>query len=162
MFLSRNCQVCWPWFPAGPLFLLPPTAGLQPLLAWCLWSDLRGSWRGLCVAAKVPSEPLSRLCTGTWSQPLCDQDCLLPGLHSLHLENCSTDRLMEKHTRPTESSCESCVEWRVGPISHSASGSVLDQTLPDSQTLRLDETVDSMGDDDPFTAKLSFEVRLPL
>uniref|UniRef100_A0A8C5VP19 Intraflagellar transport protein 122 homolog n=1 Tax=Microcebus murinus TaxID=30608 RepID=A0A8C5VP19_MICMU len=26
-----------------------------------------------------------------------------------------------------------------------------------SQTLRLDETVDSMGDDDPFTAKLSFE-----
>lgn len=27
----------------------------------------------------------------------------------------------------------------------------------DSQTLRLDETVDPMGDDDPFTAKLSFE-----
>uniref|UniRef100_A0A8P0STD2 Intraflagellar transport protein 122 homolog n=1 Tax=Canis lupus familiaris TaxID=9615 RepID=A0A8P0STD2_CANLF len=26
-----------------------------------------------------------------------------------------------------------------------------------SQTLRLDETMDSMGDDDPFTAKLSFE-----
>ncbi|XP_033721358.1 intraflagellar transport protein 122 homolog isoform X8 [Tursiops truncatus] len=26
-----------------------------------------------------------------------------------------------------------------------------------SQTLRLDETLDSMGDDDPFTAKLSFE-----
>ncbi|EQB77808.1 intraflagellar transport protein 122 isoform 1-like protein [Camelus ferus] len=31
------------------------------------------------------------------------------------------------------------------------------QTLPDSQALRLDETMDSMGDDDPFTAKLSFE-----
>lgn len=34
--------------------------------------------------------------------------------------------------------------------------------LPDSQTLRLDESMDSMGDDDPFTAKLSFEVRVPL
>uniref|UniRef100_A0A8C7ENY9 Intraflagellar transport protein 122 homolog n=1 Tax=Neovison vison TaxID=452646 RepID=A0A8C7ENY9_NEOVI len=30
-------------------------------------------------------------------------------------------------------------------------------TSNNSQTLRLDETVDSMGDDDPFTAKLSFE-----
>lgn len=80
----------------------------------------------------------------------------------LHLETYSIDRVMEKHTRPTESACESCIGCRVGPISRSASGSVLDQTLPDSQTLRLDETVDSMGDDDPFTAKLSFEVRVPL
>lgn len=47
-------------------------------------------------------------------------------------------------------------------VSYSASGSVLDQNLPGSQTLRLDETMDSMGDDDPFTAKLSFEVRVPL
>ncbi|XP_069340501.1 intraflagellar transport protein 122 homolog isoform X6 [Eulemur rufifrons] len=30
-------------------------------------------------------------------------------------------------------------------------------TSNNSQTLRLDETMDSMGDDDPFTAKLSFE-----
>uniref|UniRef100_A0A2K6GBH6 Intraflagellar transport protein 122 homolog n=1 Tax=Propithecus coquereli TaxID=379532 RepID=A0A2K6GBH6_PROCO len=30
-------------------------------------------------------------------------------------------------------------------------------TSNNSQTLRLDETVDSVGDDDPFTAKLSFE-----
>ncbi|XP_008073019.1 intraflagellar transport protein 122 homolog isoform X3 [Carlito syrichta] len=30
-------------------------------------------------------------------------------------------------------------------------------TSHDSQTLRLDETIDSMGDGDPFTAKLSFE-----
>jgi hypothetical protein len=30
--------------------------------------------------------------------------------------------------------------------------------LADSQTLRLDETMDSIGDEDPFTAKLSFEV----
>ncbi|XP_064447970.1 intraflagellar transport protein 122 homolog isoform X3 [Mirounga angustirostris] len=37
------------------------------------------------------------------------------------------------------------------------SSGVKDMTLPDSQTLRLDETMDSMGDDDPFTAKLSFE-----
>lgn len=50
----------------------------------------------------------------------------------------------------------------MGPVPHSASGSVLDQTPLDSQTLRLDETMDSMGDDDPFTAKLSFEVRVPL
>ncbi|XP_070093326.1 intraflagellar transport protein 122 homolog isoform X19 [Equus przewalskii] len=31
-------------------------------------------------------------------------------------------------------------------------------TSNNSQTLRLDETMDSMGDDDPFTAKLSFEM----
>lgn len=35
-------------------------------------------------------------------------------------------------------------------------------TSSNSQTLRLDETMDSMGDDDPFMAKLSFEVRAPL
>ena len=46
--------------------------------------------------------------------------------------------------------------------SPSASGPVLDQRPPDAQTLRLDESMDSVGDDDPFTAKLSFEVRAPL
>lgn len=65
--------------------------------------------------------------------------------------------------RPGWSSWESLhVGWRVSPVSYSASGSILDQTPPDSQTLRLDETMNSMGDDDPFTAKLSFEVRVPL
>lgn len=54
------------------------------------------------------------------------------------------------------------VEWGVEPVSCTASGFILDQTPPDSQTLRLDETMNSMGDDDPFTAKLSFEVRVPL
>lgn len=44
----------------------------------------------------------------------------------------------------------------------SASGPVLDQRPPDAQTLRLDESMDSVGDDDPFTAKLSFEVRAPV
>lgn len=39
------------------------------------------------------------------------------------------------------------------------SSSILDQNPPDSQTLKLDETIGSIGDDDPFTAKLSFEVR---
>lgn len=49
--------------------------------------------------------------------------------------------------------------WRVVPGPPWASSSILDQNPPDSQTLRLDETMDAIGDDDPFTAKLSFEVR---
>lgn len=42
---------------------------------------------------------------------------------------------------------------------HWALSFILDQNPPDSQMLKLDETMDSLGDDDPFTAKLSFEVR---
>lgn len=49
--------------------------------------------------------------------------------------------------------------WRVVPGPPWASSSILDQNPPDSQTLRLDEAMDAIGDDDPFTAKLSFEVR---
>lgn len=49
--------------------------------------------------------------------------------------------------------------WVVVPVPYWASGSTLDQTPPDSQMLKLDETMDSIGEDDPFTAKLSFEVR---
>lgn len=50
--------------------------------------------------------------------------------------------------------------WRVVvPVPYWASGYTLDQTPPDSQMLKLDETMDSIGEDDPFTAKLSFEVR---
>lgn len=49
--------------------------------------------------------------------------------------------------------------WRVVPVPYWTSSSILDQNPPGSQTLRLDETVNSLGDDDPFTAKLSFEVR---
>lgn len=30
---------------------------------------------------------------------------------------------------------------------------------PDAQSLRLDDSTDVIEDDDPFTAKLSFEVR---
>lgn len=61
--------------------------------------------------------------------------------------------------RPGGSACEFSCGW--GWCLSLASSSILDQMPPDSQTLRLDETVDPMGDDDPFTAKLSFEVRPP-
>lgn len=47
----------------------------------------------------------------------------------------------------------------LAPVTHRTCSSILDQNPPDSQTLRLDETMDSAGEDDPFTAKLSFEVR---
>lgn len=56
-------------------------------------------------------------------------------------------------------SLEVNVGWRVVPGPPWASSSILDQKPPDSQMLRLDETMDVIGDDDPFTAKLSFEVR---
>ncbi|XP_060164570.1 intraflagellar transport protein 122 homolog isoform X5 [Globicephala melas] len=48
--------------------------------------------------------------------------------------------------------------WRSRIEEHPGSCLLKDGDGNPSQTLRLDETLDSMGDDDPFTAKLSFEM----